>query len=62
MSHPNERAGCDDDCDGFWHVCWQCGGEGILESDDDCGEVEEAPCQLCRADGGWPCPNAEEVP
>jgi hypothetical protein len=54
---------CDSpDCDGHWHTCWNCGGEGT--SGHDCGEdscccldpEDDQPCQICHGEGGWLCP------
>lgn len=56
-----------DNCDGQWHVCWRCGGDGIIIADcieDSCCCVDheeehgEEPCYNCDGKGGYPCPSA----
>lgn len=48
-----------------WIECWQCGGEGVIEScfEDTCVCLDPpcyAPrCDICRGKGGWP---AEQGP
>lgn len=56
-----------EDCDGDWHACPHCGGEGYIV--DDCFE-DSCPCadpetdhdiiecDYCRGKGGWKCPAA----
>jgi hypothetical protein len=51
-----------EECDGRWHDCWNCGGEGI-SGGHDCGEdacpcavPEEGTCRVCNGKGGWACP------
>lgn len=50
---------CDPDiCDGTWHHCWRCGGEGSVEPrNSEDGELVD--CEECEGEGGWPCPNPE---
>jgi len=47
-------------CDGRWHDCWNCGGEGWTEGDggedSPIGEGPEEDCGVCHGLGGWPCP------
>lgn len=51
---------CDEDidtCDGTSHVCWNCGGDGMVDGDDWQDDDEEFVCGICRGAGGWPCPD-----
>ena len=51
---------CDPEaCDGEWHTCWNCGGEGAVDSDDWQFGDEEI-CPVCRGEGSWRCPNPLE--
>ncbi len=44
---------------GYWHDCWECGGEGY--SGHDCGEDtccclypdDDVICPTCGGAGGW---------
>lgn len=45
-----------EDCHGEWHECWDCGGDGWVESDDWQYGDEQLICLHCEGDGGWPCP------
>ena len=50
-----------DDCDGSWHPCHDCGGEGWIEEEDWEGmylDPEVITSPTCRGKGGWPCPDA----
>lgn len=48
-------------CDGRWHICGDCGGEGFVEDPwEDGGPPEEAICTTCGGEGGWPCPDPLE--
>ena len=61
-----------DDCDGSWHVCWNCGGDGVYLADcfEDsccCGDPETEHdtvlCNMCSGKGGTPCErNKSEEP
>lgn len=48
-----------DDDDGNWIDCWQCGGEGVLDScmEDTCVCVDPPcctnRCDICKGAGGW---------
>jgi hypothetical protein len=34
--------------------CWNCGGEGFLEDEDDWeGDPDGRRCDICGGDGGW---------
>lgn len=49
-------------CDGCYegsHECYECGGDGYIESDDwqDFGALVK--CPICFGRGAWPCPAAE---
>ncbi len=45
------------DEDGYWYCCWQCGGEGwISRYEEDplyYDEDDEYPCDICKGKGGW---------
>lgn len=43
-------------CDGEWHTCYNCGGEGEIES-EDWQDDEMEPCSICGGSGGWECPD-----
>jgi hypothetical protein len=61
---PNSLQGCQadsDTCDGTTHICWECGGDGWVESDDWQDYGEEYMCSVCRGNGGWPCPDKPQV-
>lgn len=48
----------DQDCDGRFHSCPDCGGEGFTEDDfDGSGAEEMVPCSTCAGRGGWACPS-----
>jgi hypothetical protein len=45
-----------EDCNGERHECWNCGGDGFVESDDWQDWGGEGMCQTCGNVGSWPCP------
>lgn len=56
-----------DTCDGSWHVCWVCGGDGVniadcIEDSCCCADTEDehgiVTCNNCNGKGGYPCPVA----
>jgi hypothetical protein len=49
-----------EDCDGSRHVCWDCGGDGFVESEDWQDWGAENMCRTCRNVGSWPCPALPE--
>ena len=55
-----ERPRCtadEDECDGYWHSCWTCGGEGYVESDDRQDDDDQGDlCPDCMGRGGLLCP------
>jgi hypothetical protein len=50
-----------EECDGSWHTCWECGGEGGVESDDWQDGEDLLRCSLCRGACGWPCPDSLDM-
>lgn len=60
------RVICDEpDCDGGFHECHDCGGDGWVLGDcfEDCcccadpeSEHDFLKCDICDGAGGWPCP------
>lgn len=49
----------DAQCNGRFHDCWNCGGDGWVASEDGNFWGEEYTCHHCHGKGGWPCPAAE---
>lgn len=58
MDEPDEICS-GQDCDGAWHDCYNCGGEGYVEP-DDWQDDEDEVCGTCSGEGGWPCPLLKE--
>lgn len=54
---------CDpNDCDGEWHICWNCGGMGwVFEEEEDIEDGDMVCCHVCHGKEGWPCPRAKEA-
>lgn len=50
---------CDEDidiCNGETHSCYDCGGDGYVESDDWQDDEVEFECSTCNGTGVLPCP------